>query len=186
MVDNSKPDGHDERREFVRIDDTIGIEATLVDPEKKDAVRARELLMPAPFENILFEGYEAEDSKTLRYLAAINSKLDLLIKHLVSDDSSLEGFDNQSVNLSACGISFPMSVRPAQGDLVEIKMLLPGSVPVSICAYGEVLRVEGPKEDGLYDVAAKFISMGEDIQEEIVRYIFDRQREFLRAKKEQP
>lgn len=185
MDDNSKSGGH-ERREFVRIDDTIGLEVTLVDPEKKEAVRARELLMPAPLERILFEDYETEDSKTLRYLAAINSKLDLLIKHLVSDDNSLEAFNNQSVNLSACGISFPMSVRPTQGDLVEIKMLLPGSVPVSICAYAEVLRVVGPKEDGRYDVAAKFISMGEDIQEEIVRYIFDRQREFLRTKREQP
>ncbi len=186
MADNPKPGGHDERREFVRIDDTIGIEATLVAPEKKEAVRARELLMPAPLETILSEGYEAEDSKTIRYLAAINSKLDLLIKHLVSDDSSLEGFDNQIVNLSACGISFPMSVRPAEGDLIEIKMLLPGSSPVSICAYGEVLRVKGPKEDSMYEVAVKFISMGEDIQEEIVRYIFDRQRELLRNKREHP
>ncbi len=184
MADNSKVD-NSERREFVRIDDTIGLEANLVDPAKRKSVRARELLMPAPLERLLSKDYETEDSKTLRYLAAINSKLDLLIKHLVSDYSSLEGFDNQSVNLSACGINFPMSVKPDEGDLVEIKMLLPGSPPVSICAYAEVLRAEGPKESGKYDVAAKFISMGEDIQEEIVRYIFDRQRELLRAKREQ-
>ncbi len=184
MAENSEPSGN-ERREFVRIDDTIGLEATLVDPEEKKNVRARELLIPAPLENILFENYETEDSKTLRYLAAINSKLDLLIKHLVFDDSSPEKFDSQKVNLSACGINFKMSGKPAKGDLVEIKMLLPGSPPVSLCTYAEILRADGPEENGQYAVGAEFVAMGEDIREEIVRYIFGRQRELLRAKREQ-
>ena len=185
MADNSKSSDNDERREFVRIDDTIALEITLLDPEKKEHLRAREILTPAPFESILSESYETEDSKTLRYLAAINSKLDLLIKHLASDDSAPEGFGNQSVNLSACGISFSMSAKPGKDDLMELKMVLPGSPPVSLCVYAEVMRVDGP-QNGLYNVAAKFIAMGEDIQEEIVRYIFGRQREFIRNKKEQP
>jgi hypothetical protein len=78
-----------------------------------------------------------------------------------------------------------MEIRPAVGDIVELKMILPGVPPMAVDAFGEVAWVASePRPDGRHMVAARFIAMDDDIRDEIVGYIFNRQREHIRNRRE--
>jgi len=172
----------EEKREFVRIEDVVPLEVRAVDPARRGTVRAREIIAPAPVERQLIDGCESEESRVLRYLAAVNAKLDLLIHHLVAREENLDGLEQRRVNLSASGIQFPMDEAPEPGALLELKLMLPGAAPVAVCLYAEVTRVEG--DSAPYSVAGRFVAMNEEIQEHIMRYIFNRQREEIRRRRE--
>ena len=186
-MSGGKDDSGNER-EFVRIEDIIPLEVMTLGRDYKGAVKAREIFSPAPVEQTMPEGYEPEDSRILRYLSTINAKLDLLINQMVTETGSIGDFDSRRVSLSACGISFPMDKKPEDGELIEVKMLLPGPASVAVCLYGEVVRVEDePSEDGaMHRVAAKFVGMEEEIREHIMKYVFNRQREHIRKSRETP
>jgi len=175
----------DDRREFVRIADVIGIEASLVPEEGRADVRARELLPSAPQETVVAEGYETEESRVIRYLEAINSKLDLLVRHLVTEQAGVRELESQRVTLSGGGIEFRMKQAPNLRDIVELKTVLPGPPPLWLCLYVEVVRVTPPDMEGHHSVAGRFIGMDEDIQEHLMRHIFERQREEIRRRRQQ-
>jgi len=175
----------DEKREFVRIRDVLPMEVVVMDPSKRDTVRSREIIASAPVERIMSEGYETEDSRVLRYLSAVNAKLDLLIQHLMADQERLGDLEQQPVNLSASGIRFQMSQSPAIGTLLELRIMLPGPSAAAVCIYGEVVRTGPSNTEGKHDVSARFVGMDEEIQEHVMRYIFNRQREEIRRRREE-
>jgi len=118
----------------------------------------------------------------------VNRKLDLLIHMFLADDfMPLMKAAPKDVNISASGMKFISETQYEEGDLIEINMILPMMPLLFIRVLGEVLRTKGlasfDDEKRDYAVAARFIQLDPESREDIIRYLFKRQREILRDMK---
>jgi c-di-GMP-binding flagellar brake protein YcgR len=68
-----------------------------------------------------------------------------------------------------------------KGGIVEIKVILFSLPPVAIQIYGEVLKASKIRDQ--FRVALKFLPMDDHIRNEIVRFVFEKEREILREKR---
>jgi c-di-GMP-binding flagellar brake protein YcgR len=57
--------------------------------------------------------------------------------------------------------------------------------PVALYVYATVLSVSERRPEENYDTSVQFIAMDNAIQDEIIRFVFEREREILRVKKGQ-
>jgi len=64
-----------------------------------------------------------------------------------------------------------------------LKMILASaqSFPIYLYAYGEVKKAERQTSGNV--VSAKFINMDDAIRDEIIRFVFEREREIIREKR---
>ena len=91
------------------------------------------------------------------------------------------------INISGSGLKFKSQDSINEGDFLDIKLVLPIASGVIIELIGEVVHVEGSSEKNdasqpdMKDIAVKFAAINEDDREFIIRYVFKRQRELLRA-----
>lgn len=92
--------------------------------------------------------------------------------------------ENKRINISATGVRFITHEPLAEGDYVEIKLLLPTSPPTGIITHTRAVRVEDLGR-GRYDVALDFASMDAAVQDFIIRYAMDRQRDLLKQRRGQ-
>lgn len=163
-------------REFSRVDAHIPLEIYRVPPDKREGIRSK----------ISGEAFPAEmralpdlDDKLLTdWLKMLNAKLDALIGMLVLQREGFCSLSLADVNISGGGMSFTSRERYGIGEVLELKMMLPLLPPIALHAYGEVV-----KEELLADgcrCAVKFIAMEEEIRDEIVKFVFKRQRDILR------
>jgi hypothetical protein len=113
----------------------------------------------------------------------INRKLDLLIHMYLGDDfMEIMRTPQREVNLSASGIRFITRESFQPGDLVEVSLILPMAPLLYIQLVGDVLRLKPvtSSEVSRYAVAVRFLQVENDTKEDIIRYLFKRQREVLR------
>ena len=68
------------------------------------------------------------------------------------------------------------------GQLLAIRIVLPLSPPAPVVFVSEVRRVK-EKEKGEFEIAVKFVAIGEADQEKIVHYAFKRMRESIRSRR---
>jgi c-di-GMP-binding flagellar brake protein YcgR len=140
-----------QRREFVRLDDIIPVSYKVTVPEKMDVK------------------YKLIDKKELPGF-----------KPGQIDDSFLNGFTK---NISGNGMLIVVKKDIAKlGNLLEISFRLPGRTKI-FDVIGEIVRiaveikVEGNDEIG---VGVRFVKIDERDRTEIIRYIFDKQREIIK------
>lgn len=115
----------------------------------------------------------------------INRKLDLLIHmYLVDDFGELMKSSPRDVNISASGIRFISGDSYEKGDLLEINLILPMVPLLFIRLVGNVVRVKPVTsyETRRYAVAVRFIHIDPESKDDIIRYLFRRQRELLRKR----
>ncbi|MFY9397459.1 MAG: PilZ domain-containing protein [Desulfomonilia bacterium] len=115
----------------------------------------------------------------------INRKLDLLIHmYLAEDFGELMKSAPRDVNISASGIRFISSEPFENGDLVEISLIFPMVPLLFVRLVGEVIRVRAvtSQEARRYAVAVRFIQLDTESKDDIIRYLFRRQRELLRKR----
>lgn len=92
------------------------------------------------------------------------------------------------VNLSGAGVKFKTTDLIKVGDLLDIRMILPGAPFHIIHAVGRVVRIGSPKrlstimQPASY-VAIKFVAIDEDDRDTIVKCVFTWQRKILRVRK---
>jgi c-di-GMP-binding flagellar brake protein YcgR len=85
------------------------------------------------------------------------------------------------VNISGGGMSFSAKENYKPGNILELKMLLPLLPPVALYLYGEVVKTQSQPEGPL--IFVKFIAIDEEIRDELVKFVFKRQRDILREKR---
>lgn len=90
--------------------------------------------------------------------------------------------ENKRINLSAAGVRFITHEPLEMGDYVELKMLLPTTPPTGIMARTRVVRAEDLGK-GRYDVALDFSGIDESVQDLIINYALDRQRDVVKRKR---
>lgn len=122
-------------------------------------------------------------------IQSIHRKLDFIIRQLGTHDEVNNIFTCEpvAVNISGSGLRFCGETRYTAGDMLDMTLLLPLASGVVVELVGQVMRCseadgagETP-ETPRYETAVKFLAVTEDDRECIIRYVFKRQRELLRA-----
>lgn len=177
MVDEN-PEASENKRAYSRVDTFIPMEYTLISPENKQSIRAR-----LAGESLLAEFKELpnpDDQLIAQWLQNINGKLDEIIRMLTIQQEGFKCLSVAKVNISGGGMSFNTGKNFSPGDILEVKVML-FQKPVAFFLYGEVLKIEKPHSE--YDTSICFINMDDFIQSEIIRFVFETEREILRLKR---
>lgn len=188
-----------ERRQDVRIYDRIYFQAKFlchsdqkyqVLPETMERIRGNKLII----DSFLKGKYgHAGSSETIhsreplfnQSLWELNRKVDLLIHMYLADDfMTLMKTLPRDVNISASGIRFITRESFCAGDLVEVNLILPMDPLLFMRLVGEVIRMKPVTsyETERYAVATRFLQIDPETKEDIIRYLFRRQRELLRKR----
>lgn len=181
MVDDAEAkECFTERREYFRVTDVLPIILKKVEnmAGKKSRVLSGHFsgLAVASCSEDLLDG--SINPKLVRMLCDMNSKLDLILDKLFSASEEIANAEAKEVSLSVSGVSFSISTRLDQGDLIEIKMFLPLHPPVWILLYGKVARVRDLDNDQ-YEVALQFTDVEDEVMDILSYYTIKRQREVI-------
>jgi hypothetical protein len=192
--------GH-ERREDFRLYDKIYFQSHLLChasekldkmPAAVERIRANKLIIDSFLKGKY--GYPGSDTEPYaretpfnQSIWEINRKLDLLIHMVLAEEfRELMKTTPSDVNISASGIRFISDTGYENGDILEIHLILPMVPLLFIGLVGEVIRQKEIKssKSGKYAVAVKFVRVATDTKDEIIRYLFRRQREVLRKRQD--
>jgi len=166
-------------RGFSRVDAYIPFEVRLVPIEERGTIKARTLGdMPLVDPRVL---PELQDKVLGEWVKMLNLKLDAIINKLSSQKEGFGALPLAHINLSGGGIGFFSKEVYRLGDIIEARLVLPMMPPISLFVYGEVVKVDQTTKG--FMIATKFIAMEEDIADEIVKFVFKRQREILREQR---
>lgn len=191
--------GH-ERRSDVRIYDKVYFSVAFICHRNDQARRLAEALERIHTEKIIVDSFirgryggpEVPDlsgrksSYLDQRLWMIDRKLDVLIHMAFSDDfKDLMRTPLKDVNISASGMRFISEEPYEMGDLLEIRIILPLMSLLVVRLVGEVIRqkpLSSTPEKSRYAVAVRFHKVDAETREDIIRYLFRRQREILRLR----
>jgi c-di-GMP-binding flagellar brake protein YcgR len=126
---------------------------------------------------------EPDDKVISECLRILNSKLDNIIQMLASQKKEYERLPLRQINISAGGLRTCVESRLALKDFVEVRMMLPTAPFMVFYVYGVVVKVEQTTAN--CRISVEFTEIDDDIREQIVKYVFERQREILRKKRRQ-
>ena len=133
--------------------------------------------------------------KEKREFFRVDVEIPIFIRHVEEGDSGCcectlieQGFGEriktalvQRLNISGAGICF-RSDKPYQvGDVLEMRLMLEDACPGVIGLCTRVIRVE--KRSRHHSIAVEYIGMTGAIRELIVKFVFLRQRAFIKEKK---
>lgn len=192
----------EQKRGHVRIDDYIFFEFNLLEKDeynrikddyiaKTKAIDKKLASSISPLTKDITERKEEKgrggeaDPVLVSMLVNLDKKLDLIINLLDEKGERKKSLKEKTrkVNIGGAGLRFQTEREFKKGDFLELKIELPLVPPVSVPALGEVTRAER-NERGYFTTAVKFNVINEEDRDRIIRYVFQKQREHLRAKKE--
>lgn len=181
MESDRKIEGDGPRREYSRVDAYVPFEYRIVAEEEKRNIQARILGNVAAPELNPVPDLGDHDYIIGEWLKVINLKLDTVIRLLTLQHEGYFGLPNKAVSISGGGISFllPKAIDP--GTILEIKLMLTRNQPVAMCIYGEVAK-SVPRDDA-YFTAVRYVHMDVSVRDEIIRFVFEREREIIREKR---
>lgn len=199
MIEN-KPDPA-ERRQYFRIDDTISVSVTripadqverrlasLEQTEGTDFTVMSSLSAITAQMAVHLRRIENTQPEVAAYLKAVDQKLEILGRSIVSHGSNLVSEDARQVNLSAGGICMDVGEHYAAGSIVEIRLLLFPSF-TGMLTYGDVVSCEpfdadSSPADRRYHLRVEFTHMREPDRDVLIRHILRRQGDELRARRQ--
>ncbi|HXW68585.1 MAG TPA: PilZ domain-containing protein [Dissulfurispiraceae bacterium] len=166
-------------RAFSRVDAHLPLELRVVSAEERGTIKARTsgdmpLVDPRSLP-------ELRDKVLGEWINMLNSKLDAIINKLSSEREGFGALPLAHVNISGGGLGFFSKDKYDAGDIIEAKLLLPMMPPVALFVYCEVVKVDHTAKG--YMTSTKFVAMNEEITDEIVKFVFKRQREILREQR---
>ncbi|MBF0291562.1 MAG: PilZ domain-containing protein [Nitrospinae bacterium] len=166
-------------RRFSRVDALLPFTARLATDVPEDEMLSRPLNNTmAPY----FPEPPALDNEPLEaWLSILNSKLDTIMRILTLKDAGFLSLPIGHVTISGSGLSYNSPERRNPGDIVEMKLLMPSVSGHAILIYGRVTGAE-EKETG-FRVATEFVAMDENLRDQIIDFVFRREREILREKR---
>ena len=187
-----------QRREMVRVDDILEISHRVLTSAEKDSL-SEEITGPSTgagldtVSAILQSAGRTVDpeSPTWRAISLLDRKLDMIISLLQKNEHASQETEyvRSGVNVSGSGIRFPSQQEYKKGDFLWIAMIFPSSPPMRVEAIAEIGRTGTSKNyldrlpGSIIDVSSKFVAINAQDKEHILRYTFQRQRELLRAKR---
>lgn len=167
------------QREYSRVDAYIPLECKLIDSGHREFVHSRiagETVL-AEFKSLP----DPDDQLIAEWLKTINTKLNSIIRMLTIHHEGFDQLPMKKVNISGGGISFSADKPYSQGDILEFKLTLTMQYPLSLFLYGEV--VEANKNAPGYNTSVQFIALDDFIRDEVIKFVFEREREILRKRR---
>jgi hypothetical protein len=185
--ESAMPKGDDvqreNRRDYCRVEVCIPFACRLVPPEERGKIR------PHMSGSSVYAGREAlpevKDPAIGEWLNLLNGKLDALIRLLTLEREGFCALPFERVNIGGGGVRFSSREKYQRGDVLEIRMMLFAMRPIALYVYATVSSDSEISPDGGYRTAVQFIKMDNTIHEEIIRFVFEQEREILRGKKGQ-
>ena len=174
-------DGEVQSREYSRVDSYIPFEYRIVADEGKNHIRARVYGDNTAPELKPISDRGDDDYIFGEWLKILNLKLDTIIRLITLQREGFFGLPSKAVNISGGGMSFFLPQAIATGVILEIKLMLTRNQPIAMCLYGEVAK-SVPRDD-IYFIAIHYIHMDVSIRDEIIRFVFEREREIIREKR---
>jgi hypothetical protein len=120
-------------------------------------------------------------------LQALDKKINLLAQLLVAETMNQEGACMREVSLSAGGVAFNAEREIRPGELLETRLVLFPSL-TGILSVAQVVSCErrGEVNGGMpWRVAVEYRYIREPDRDLLVKHLFSRQTELLRARREQ-
>jgi hypothetical protein len=166
------------RREYSRVKTVVPFGTRLVPPEERERLLSRVSNQTA----VDLGGLpEIPDQALAEWLAMINRKLDLILNTLGAQKMGFNALPVRQISISGGGLSFHSQEPFTRGDIVEVMMVLSSGTSVALYIYGEVVAAD--RRDDSFEIGLKFVAMGDEIREEICRFVFERERQILRDKR---
>jgi hypothetical protein len=131
---------------------------------------------------------EKEKGQMYAYIKMIDKKLDMILDLLCkSRDDGLYQNRYINVNISGAGIRFTTDVNLHEGECVELKVILPVPPYPKITSLCDVVRSIACTVNGIpnWETALTFTTINEDDRDLLINFIFTKERELLRYRKEQ-
>lgn len=185
--------GH-EKRTFFRIRDCLVVEFRQITSE--DFTKLKDIIQCSPTQifdsergvRFLIDREPTGKQKELfAYMHMLNKKLDMIIDTLSGPQSSGTYHTVRAeISLSGAGIRFETQLALTEGDYTELKIIVPVFPYPKIAVLCQVVRVEKVQEgtEGTFMAAMKFIAINEHDRDFLVKYIFEKERELLRQRRE--
>ena len=187
----------EDRREYFRIKDRLAIEVRVLSDDEFIQLENTIKYSPTQIVDKIYDDMhflkeslcndQKEASLILAYLRTIDKKLDILINCLGKSDRE-EPYRSSytEVEISGNGISFSSGLPIRGGDYLELGIIIPRFPYPKITVLGQVLKSEDCRDNemGHSQVVAKFIVINEEDRDLLINYIFMKDREHLRLKKE--
>lgn len=170
---------NDNQREYSRVDAVIPLEYKLIDPQHRQYMRSRmagEIIL-SEFKSLP----DPDDQIIAEWLKTINTKLNSIIRMLTMHHEGFDQLPLKKVNISGGGISFSADTSFSPGDIIEFKLILTMQYPLSLFLYGEVIEMS--EHNSEYNIFVRFIAIDDFIRNEVIRFVFEREREILREKR---
>ena len=190
-----------ERREFFRIREHLPLEYRVISHKEflqlEDKVKYNSGILIDAMHEIYFLREKiietgSKKDKLFAYMQIIDRKLDTLIELLTrSKNDETYAVRYVPVDIGGAGIRFTSDVRLNRGDYVDMKIILPVFPYPKITALCEVLRSGAVAEQGEasgagnWEVALRFLTISEKDRDCLINYIFLKEREGLRSRKEE-
>jgi c-di-GMP-binding flagellar brake protein YcgR len=173
--------GEGQRREYSRVDAYIPFEYRIVADEEQDLIQARISGDTAAAEWRPIPDMGDHDYILGEWLKVLNIKLDAVIRLITLQREGFFGLPFKAVNISGGGLSFLLPQAIAPGTILEIKLMLTRGQQIAMLLYGEVTK-SVPRND-VYFIAVRYVHMDASIRDEIIRFVFEREREIIREKR---
>lgn len=167
------------QREYSRVDVYIPLGLRLLDKKEHGLVKSRTSaeVMLVDFKLLPPLGSHPQ----IASLNQLNQKMDEVIKMVGLQCEGFHSLPFKFVSLSGNGMRFSSPQCYSLGDVLECKMILTLQKSTAIYTYGEVVRV-GSQGNG-YFINVLFIAIDHTIQDKILRFVFETEREMIRQRK---
>ena len=179
----------DERREWIRIDDSLLLEYRLAGESAEDSAREQPSVTPdaiaaavgKPTADLLASsGDRLGESALLPWVMKVDWLMEVILKTLAKAHPGCMGIARMTqVNISGGGISFVSTRQFTAGDRLELKIILPPFLPIHTMAH--IIRASPDPQGQGFTLATEFVELKADEQDHLVRYIIHTQAERLRA-----
>jgi hypothetical protein len=167
------------KRKFSRVDAYIPISYRLVPAEEQDYIQSE------VFDRVFVKGSELLPETTDQALQVclniLNAKLDSVLHLLTLRNEGFSSLPCRLINISGAGLRLTTSEKFANGDILEIKTFLSAQKHRGLRLYGRIIGIEERPEG--YQTSLSFVQMDDTVRDEIVKFVFQREREILREKR---
>jgi len=139
------------------------------------------------------EGEVDFDPVLVKILFYLDQKID---KVIANQEKIIEKFDTveevkdlsaagECIDISGSGVSMIISKKLNPGSLLELRIDPPTNPPIQIILLGKLSRIcqSKDRENNGFEVSVTFTAINEDDREALIKYIFQRQRELIAARK---
>lgn len=178
MAQIAEPDFRN-NREFSRVKAHLPLEINRVPPAERQHIQSRSEEFRTPAAKL---PPDVGDPLLAEWLKLLHAKIDTILSSLTANQEAYDLPLVKTENIGGGGVSFVSSEEFLLADLLEIKMIFTVRMPRTLYLYGEVVQTE-KREDG-YFTAVRFRFLEDYLQDEIVRFVFEKERELLRQGRE--